>query len=54
MYKDTSQMSIEDFVFPFGSLDTDNRWVRMASFVPRDEVEKSSAKSVDGKLFLPR
>ncbi|MEG0369847.1 MAG: transposase, partial [Hungatella sp.] len=52
MYKDTSQMTIEDFVFPFGTLDPDNRWVRMASFVPWDEIEKSYAKSF-GKTGAP-
>lgn len=45
MYKDHSQLTIEDFIFPFGALDPNNRWVRMASFVPWDEIEKPYAKS---------
>lgn len=44
MYKGTSQFTIDDFIFPFGTLDPDNRWVRMASLVPWDEIEKSYAK----------
>lgn len=45
MYKDRSQLTIEDFVFPFGTLDPNNRWVRMASFLPWDEIERPYAKS---------
>ena len=34
MYKDNSQLGIEDFVFPYGKLDVENDWVRLAALVP--------------------
>lgn len=41
MYKDASQFAISDSIFSFGTLDSDSRWVRMASLVLWDEIEKS-------------
>jgi len=43
MYKSTAQLSIEDFVFPYGKLKADNRWVKMADFIPWDIVEADYA-----------
>jgi hypothetical protein len=43
MYKSTAQLSIEDFVFPYGQLKPDNRWVKMAEFIPWDVVEADYA-----------
>jgi len=43
MYKSTTQLSIEDFVFPYGQLKSDNRWVKMASLIPWDIVEADYA-----------
>ena len=34
MYKESSQLRIEDFVFPYGTLDQENDWVRLAQIVP--------------------
>lgn len=34
MYKDNSQLRIEDFVFPYGTLDPENDWVKLAALVP--------------------
>lgn len=45
MYKNTSQLAIDQFIFPYGKLDPDNRWVRMADLVPWDEVEKAYAEA---------
>ena len=39
MYKDNSQLRIEDFVFPYGKLDPENDWVRLAALVPWDVAE---------------
>lgn len=39
MYKDNSQLRIEDFVFPYGTLDPENDWVKLAALVPWDTVE---------------
>ena len=44
MYKDTSQFTIDDFIFPFGTLDPDNRWVRLSLLVPWDDIERGYAK----------
>ena len=39
MYKDNSQLRIEDFVFPYGTLNPENDWVKLAALVPWDTVE---------------
>lgn len=43
MYKDNSQLRIEDFVFPYGKLDSQNDWVRLAALVPWDVAEERYA-----------
>ena len=41
MYRAESQPSIPDFFLPFGgNLDTENRWVKLASFVPWNIIEQ--------------
>ena len=34
MYKDNSQLRIEDLVFPYGKLDRENDWGKLAALVP--------------------
>lgn len=43
MHKDNSQLRIEDFVFPYGRLDFENDWVKLASLVPWDVAEERYA-----------
>jgi len=43
MYKDNSQLRIEDFVFPYGNLDPENDWIKLAALVPWDVVEERYA-----------
>ena len=43
MYKDNSQMRIEDFVFPYGELDPENDWVKLAALVPWNTAEERYA-----------
>ncbi len=43
MYKDNRQLRIEDFVFPYGKLDQENDWVKLAAIVPWDMVEERYA-----------
>lgn len=43
MYKDTSQLRIEDFMFPYGKLDPENDWVKLAALVPWDIAEERYA-----------
>ena len=43
MYKDTSQQRIEDFVFPYGDLDPENDWVKLAALVPWETAEERYA-----------
>lgn len=45
MYKrKPAQTSLDEFVFPYGSLNPKNRWVVLASLIPWDEVEAGYAK----------
>ena len=42
--KPINQMSIEDFIHPFGKeLDINNRWVKMEEMIPWDETVKRCA-----------
>ena len=43
MYKDNSQLRIEDFIFPYGTLDQGNDWVKLAALVPWDAAEERYA-----------
>ena len=43
MYKDNSQLRIEDFVFPYGKLDPENDWVKLAALVPWEVAEERYA-----------
>lgn len=43
MYKDNSQFRIEDFIFPYGKLDPENDWVKLAALVPWDTAEERYA-----------
>ncbi len=43
MYKDSSQLRIEDFVFPYGKLDPENDWVKLSALVPWDVAEERYA-----------
>ena len=44
MYKKETQLAFEDFVFPFGELDSENEWVKLAGLIPWDTVEREYAK----------
>ena len=44
MYKKETQLAFEDFVFPFGELDSENEWVKLAVLIPWDTVERAYAK----------
>ncbi len=39
MYKIEQQMKIEDFIFPYGKLNSNNRWVKLAAIIPWNEIE---------------
>ena len=43
IYKDNSQLRIEDFVFPYGKLDPENDWVELAALVPWEVAEERYA-----------
>lgn len=40
MYKMEPQLKLKDFVFPYGKLNPENEWVRMAELMPWDAVEE--------------
>ena len=44
MYSIDNQLKIEDFIFPYGELDKNNRWVKLAAIIPQNEFEETSAK----------
>ena len=44
MYKKETQLAFEDFVFPFGELNPENEWVKLAGLVPWETVEREYAK----------
>lgn len=38
------QMSLDDFILPFGgTLNPENRWVKLAAIIPWEEIEKKYA-----------
>lgn len=39
MYKIERQISFEDFIFPYGKLNPENRWVKLSEIIPWDEIE---------------
>ena len=43
MYKDNRQLQIEDYVFPYGELDRENDWVKLAELVPWETAEERYA-----------
>ncbi|CAD7766610.1 MAG: Transposase DDE domain protein [Candidatus Argoarchaeum ethanivorans] len=47
-------MEFEDFVLPFsGKLRSDNRWVKLAKFIPWDEFESAYSKSLGNSSLGP-
>lgn len=44
MYKIENQLKFEDFVFPYGKLNENNRWVKLSKIIPWDDVESKYAK----------
>ena len=50
MYKNNSQLRIEDFVFPYGKLDPENDWVKLAALVPWEIAEERYAVNANLKL----
>ena len=39
MYPQYHQMTLEAYEFPFGKLDSENEWVKLAALVPWDVAE---------------
>jgi IS5 family transposase len=46
MYRKVTQLAFEDFVFPYGELDPNNEWVKLARLVPWDIAEREYAKQL--------
>ena len=44
MYQKQLQMGIDDFVFPYGTLNKENDWVKLSEMIPWDKVEDIYAK----------
>lgn len=41
IYSVDNQLKIEDFIFPYGKLDKNNRWVKLAEIIPWDKFEEA-------------
>lgn len=44
MYPQYHQMTLENYDFPYGKLDSENEWVKLANLVPWSEAEAEYAK----------
>jgi len=44
MYKDKLQLKFEDFVFPYGKLNSSNEWVKLALIIPWIKIEEKYSK----------
>jgi len=44
VYREHLQLEISDFVFPYGTLDPENDWVKLAHLIPWDKIEEQYAK----------
>ena len=44
MYSIDNQLKIDDFIFPYGKLDINNRWVKLAAIIPWNEFEETYSK----------
>jgi IS5 family transposase len=44
MYKIENQLKFEDFIFPYGKLNENNRWVKLSKIIPWDDIESKYAK----------
>lgn len=44
MYKSNRQISIDDFIFPYGTLNVENDWVKLATILPWDTIEEKYAE----------
>ena len=55
MYKhNLKQLKFENFNLPFdGKLRSDNRWVKLAKFIPWEEFEVAYAKNMSGSGLGP-
>lgn len=46
----TNQLSLEDFILPFGGkLDTENQWIKLSKLMPWDEIEEKYLKAFPAK-----
>ena len=43
MYKQERQISLAEFISPFGKLSPENRWVRIANMIPWEKYEPEYA-----------
>ena len=38
LYKIERQLKFEDFIFPYGKLNKNNRWIKLSEIIPWDEI----------------
>ncbi|EOR25857.1 hypothetical protein A500_09585 [Clostridium sartagoforme AAU1] len=44
MYSIDNQLKIEDFIFPYGELNQNNRWVKLTKIIPWNKFEARYAQ----------
>lgn len=49
LYKIERQLKFEDFIFPYGKLNKNNRWIKLSEIIPWDEIEIKYAKKFKKK-----
>lgn len=49
LYKIEKQLKFEDFVFLYGKLNENNRWIKLSKIIPWDEIEIKYAKKFKKK-----
>ena len=55
MYKKETQLAFEDFVFPFGELDSENEWVKLAGVIQELEIlRKGDISRAAGRIHEER
>ena len=50
MYKKETQLAFEDFVFPFGELDSENEWVKLAGLIRAGGTHHQTAAEMQRRV----
>ncbi|MDL2231995.1 IS5 family transposase [Ruminococcaceae bacterium OttesenSCG-928-L11] len=51
MYKENRQMQLKDFVFPYGKLNPENEWAKLAELLPWERIEERYAAQFENNGY---